>query len=140
MRLEKTTYELGEPVNVTLTITNISNETTLLYFTVPCKTNFVILNKSSETIYDYFRTHGWAETTYDLVLDSGESLTQTLTWNQLEVDDFPPFDSRQVRLGTYYIIGQIGPPLSYVGPAEEPVPGHVGFLTIETSKVEIKII
>jgi hypothetical protein len=138
MKLEKTTYKLGEPVNVTLTITNISNETTLLYFTIPCKTNFVILNKSSETIFEYY-WRIWPTTTAEVILDSGESLTQTLTWNQLEIDDFPSFHSRQVQPGTYYIIGQIGPPLTYVGPPEEFDPEH-GCPTIETSKVEINII
>jgi len=140
MILEKTTYRLGEPVNITLTITNISNETTLLYLTYPCKTNFMVFDKSSEPIFEYFRSRIWPAATCEVVLDSGESLTQTLTWNQLEIDNFPPFDSRQVQPGTYYVVGQIGPCLSYVGPPEEFDPIRVGCPKIETSKIEIEII
>jgi len=141
MGLNKTTYGLGESISINLTVVNISNETVLLGFTVPCKTNFVVCNKSSQTIFDYFSSVGWADTGVDMILDSGEALSQTLTWNQLEIDNFPPFASRQVQPGTYYIKGQIGPCLHYVGSPEDYDPLEcTGFIKIETPKIQIEII
>jgi len=141
MRLDKTTYRLGEPVNITLIVMNISNETVLLGFSAPCKTNFVVCNKSSQTIFDYFLSVGWADTGVDVVLDPGEALSQTLTWDQLEIDNLPPFASRQVQLGTYYIKGQVGPLLFYVGSPEEYNPlEYANFIKIETPEVKMEII
>lgn len=140
-RLDKTSYRLGELVNITLTVTNISNETVLLCFSVLCKISFVVLNISSQTIFDYFTSHVWPDSGGEVLLDSGELLSQTLTWDQLEIDNFPPFASRQVQLGTYYIKGQIGPYLRYVGPPDEYNPlEHIYPIKIETPKIEIEII
>ena len=141
IRLNKTSYGLGESISINLTVENISNETVLLGFTVPCKTNFVVCNKSSQTIFDYFSSVGWADTGVEVVLDPGESLRQTLTWEQMEIDNFPPFASRQVQPGTYYIKGQIGPCLHYVGSPEDYDPLEcTDFIKIETLKIEIEII
>jgi hypothetical protein len=141
MRLDKTSYRLGEPVNITLAVTNISNETVLLGFSVFCKTNFVVCNKSYQTILNYFSSVGWLDIGGEVVLDSGESLSQTLTWDQLEIDNFPPFASRHVQPGIYYIKGQIGPCLHYVGSLEEYDPLKcTDFIKIETQKIEIEII
>jgi len=141
MRLDKTSYRLGEPANITLAVTNISNETVLLGFSVLCKTSFVVCNKSSQTIFNYFSSVCWPDSGGEVVLDSGESLSQTLTWDQLEIDNFPPFASRQVQPGTYYIIGQTGPLLRYVGPREEYDPLEcIDLIKIETPKVKIEII
>lgn len=141
MRLNKTIYVLGEPVKITLTVTNISNETVLLSFCSPCKTNFVVYNKASQTIFDYFTTRIWADISSGLLLDSGESLSQTLTWNQLEIDNFPPFASRHAQSGIYYVKGQIGPCLHYVGsPEEYDSLKCIGSIKIEIPRVEIEII
>ncbi len=140
MRLEKTTYRLGEPVNITLTVTNVGNETVLLGFSVFCKTNFVVCNKSYQTIFDYFTSVGWLGIGGEVVLDPRESLSQTLTWDQLEIDNFPPFAFRHVQPGIYYIKGQIGPCLHYVGSPEEYDPLKcTDFIKIETPKIEIEI-
>jgi len=141
MRLNKTIYVMGEAVKVILTVTNIGNETVLLSFCSPCKTNFVVYNKASQTIFNYFTSCMWADICSSLLLDSRESFSQTLIWDQLEIDNFPPFASRQVQPGTYYIKGQIGPCLHYVGPPEECNPLEcTGFIKIETPMVEIEVI
>ena len=140
MRLGNTTYKLGELVKITLTITNIGNETVLLGFCTPCKTNFVVSNKLSQTIYNYYSSCGWLTFPSEITLDSGESFGQTLKWKQLEKDKFPPFASRQVQPGTYYIKGQMGPHLRYVGPAEEYDPLRGGtIINVETQKIQTEI-
>jgi len=139
MKLNKTSYRLGESVTITLTVTNLSNETVLLGFCVLCKTNFVVCDKSSQIIFSYYSSRGWPESGGEVILDSRESFSQALIWSQLEIDKFSPYASRQVQPGNYYIKGQVGPDLIYVGSPDEFNPREASLIKIETSEIEIEI-
>jgi len=137
--LDKSTFRLGEKINVTVTITNISNETIMLSYSSPPKTDFAAFNSLSQTIFIYSQTHGFMGMLVSIVLEPLESYSQTLEWDQLEVDNFPPFASRQVQSGTYYITGRTGPGLYYLGSKDEYQDEFEKRITVETPKIEIQI-
>ena len=101
MTLEKVVYSLGEPINVTLTLTNISNQTATFglgglfpfYFEVYNSTNgFVYSSIPSGIIFIY-------PPISNVTLPAGESLSENLSWQPKAVP---------ALLGTYYIDGQVG--------------------------------
>lgn len=141
MRLDKNTFRLGEEVNVTVIITNISNETIALGYHRPLKTDIAVYNSSSDRIFLYSRTVVTATEGVVLFLEPSESYSRTIKWNQLQVDDVPPFATRQVQLGIYYITGRTGPVLYYLGPKDEwREEESQGIITVETPQIEIQIL
>jgi hypothetical protein len=138
VRLDKNVFKLGETVNVTVTITNINNETIELCTEI-LKADFAVYNSSSQIIYIFSRTLvtiGWGDY---LFLEPFESYSRTFKWDQLEIDAFSPFASRQVQPGTYYIVGRIGE-IWYIGPKGGVPPEFKGYITVETPKIEIQIL
>lgn len=116
MTLEKTEYSLGEPITITLSITNICNQTK--NFELGPSGNdfdFHVYNDTNSDVYWYSsRWLGAMIPQYIAfeALNPGESLNQTLVWEQtlshrLDSEAVP------VSLGTYYIIGRVGPPYFY---------------------------
>ncbi len=126
MALQKTKYSLGESISITLTITNISNQT--IRFGLGPDVNdfdFHVYNDTNNDIYCYSdRWIGAAIPQYVVLetLNSGESLDWTFVWQQTIV--FP----ETVSPGTYYVVGRIGPPFFY----EENS-------TMETTPIQITI-
>ena len=144
MRLNKTAYKLGEPVNINVTVTNISNETIVLGYTMPPELDFWVYNESSQVIYKYHQVYAWGLAIVDVILNPGESFHQypwypPLVWDQVEVK-FSPYSHIQVPPGTYYITGRTGPRLGYLGPLDQYNRGHYsGRIDIETPKIQIEI-
>jgi len=134
VRLDKNTFRLGENVNVTVTITNISNETILLAYSLPPKIDFAVYNSSSDIIFSYSRSGGWAMVEVRLILEPSESNSQMWEWNQVQANYY--FESKQVQPGIYYIAGLTVP--YYLGPKDE-YRGDYVWLKVETSKVKIEI-
>jgi len=113
MTLQKTNYSLGEPINILLTIANISNQT--VSFGLGPDVNqfdFHVYNDTNSNIYWY--TSIWLGGAIPMfivleTLNPGESLNSSLVWQQtfshsLDSEGIP------VSPGTYYIVGRIGPP------------------------------
>lgn len=141
LRLNKTTYKLGEPVNMIVNITNISNETIVLGFTSPPAVDFWVYNESSAVVYKYYLAYGWHTGGVDVVLNPEESFSlppSWIAWDQVEIEK-PPRTHRQVQPGTYYIAGRTGPGLGYLGPLGQYRPGHYQKISIETPKIRIRI-
>lgn len=111
LMLQKTEFSLGEPVNVTLTVANISNQT-VQFYDFPSFWDFLVYNDTDNGLYQWlFSGHGFpmSGTTYSL--DPGIGLTnEVLVWPQMcnrtetqyGVPDSP------VSPGTYYIVGRYG--------------------------------
>ncbi|MGA2308966.1 MAG: hypothetical protein ABSG57_05395 [Candidatus Bathyarchaeia archaeon] len=102
MTLEKTNYTRGEPVNITLTLTNISNQTASVFFDEEGGGfDFQVYNSTNSTIYPSLNP-GPLEMSIPLgiyeTLDAKQSWTTYLSWGQGGVS----------VSGTYYIVGQIG--------------------------------
>lgn len=141
MGLNQTMYKLGDLVNITLTVTNISNETILLSYWQPPKVDFAVCDISHQIIYVHSQNLVVPHILVGEILNSGESFSQTFEWRQLEMDFSPPYESRQVQPGAYYIKGRTGPFLYYVGPLEESDPSeHHDTIEVETPTIKIGII
>lgn len=134
MSLDNVTYIVGEPVNVSLMLTNIGNETITITFNSPLHFDFKILNKFNETIYILSYNVGVIAVLSSITLKTGESFSRTFIWNQEKHPTTPPFTPiQQVEPGTYYVVGQTGH-LIKVEPPVIQVP-----TIIETPKIQIEI-
>jgi hypothetical protein len=116
MTLEKTEYSLGEPVAVTLTITNISNQTRSFGLGPDVNDfDFHVYNDTDSNIYWYSsRWIGGGIPMFVVLetLNSSETLNSTLVWQQTFSHGLGS-EGSPVSPGTYYIVGTIGPPFFY---------------------------
>ena len=130
LTLEKTEYSLGEPINITLTITNVSNQTTTIGLSAYNDFDFQVYNGTHSVIYQYSdRWIGVAvpQIVIDETLEAGESLSENLVWNQTYPIPTGGSEGVPVSAGTYYIVGLIGSVLSRTNS------------TIETTPIQITI-
>jgi Intracellular proteinase inhibitor len=107
MALDKTIYNLGEPVNLTLTITNISNQT--INFThTGYDFDFQVTNDTNNQVYKWSNFQAFPDIVSITPLQAGKSFSANFTWLQtcnfnVSVENYP------VSPGTYNIFGQTGP-------------------------------
>lgn len=111
MTLEKTVYSLGEPVNITLILTNISNQTTSFGLGYSNDFDFQVYNGTNNTLYKW--SNRWLAVAHPYVilgetLNPGESLCEYVSWQQTCYNTGLS-EGAPVLPGTYYIVGQIGP-------------------------------
>jgi hypothetical protein len=110
LTLQKTEYSLGEPVNVTLTVTNISN-LTVGFEEFPSWWSFLVYNGTNNGLYVWPRDSGQGVPFYGTTvsLDPGIGFTdEAMVWPQMcnsTVDRYGVAVS-SVSPGTYYIVGQ----------------------------------
>ncbi|MGD0644202.1 MAG: BsuPI-related putative proteinase inhibitor [Candidatus Bathyarchaeia archaeon] len=107
MTLGKTVYSLSEPVNLTLTITNISNQT--INFThTGLDFDFQVYNGTNNLVYQWSNLKAIAQFITIIPLSAGESRSTNFTW--LQTCSFnASVEGDQVSPGTYNIIGLSGP-------------------------------
>jgi hypothetical protein len=107
MTLDKTLYSLGEPVNLTLSITNISNQT--INFThTGLDFDFQVYNDTNNVVYQWSNFQAIAQFIAIVPLPAGESMSANFTW--LQTCNFnAQVEGDSVSPGTYYIVGQTGP-------------------------------
>jgi hypothetical protein len=107
MTLDKTSYSLGEPVNLTLTITNISNQTINFEHT-GLDFDFQVYNGTNNVVYQWSNFRAIAQFIAIVPLSAGESFSANFTW--LQTCNFnAQVEGDPVSPGTYYIVGQTGP-------------------------------
>jgi len=132
MTLQKTNYSLGEPVNMTFTITNISNQTILLSQYAAYQFGFIVYNDTNNNLYQTslnFPLYPNNPGGLDIIpfsLNAEESFTETLVWGQT-CNNTIYSEGVPVSPGTYYIVGQTG----YIF--------NMNGLTIETTPIQIVI-
>lgn len=107
LTLDKTKFNLGEPINLTVTITNISNQTlnythTGLYF------DFQVYNDTNNLVYQWSNFRGIAQFITIEPLPAGENMSQNFTWQQT-CNFNASVQEDQVSAGTYNIVGLTGP-------------------------------
>jgi hypothetical protein len=121
MALEKTKYTRGEPINITLILTNISKRTTSVEVDLESYFDFQVYNGTNSTIYssryppDVVAHLPLAE---NATLNAGQSMSEDLSWHQEGVSVLPAI---------YYIVGLIGPIY------------YKTSITIETTPIQITI-
>jgi hypothetical protein len=105
--IDKTTYNVGEPVNITLTITNISKQT--INFThTGLDFDFQVSNDTNNIVYQWSKFKFIPQFMAIEALHAGYSISSNLTWPQIcnfntQVQD------NAASPGTYNIIGETGP-------------------------------
>jgi hypothetical protein len=102
--VEKTVYSVGEPVNVTLSITNVSKQT--VDFTHSgMDFDFVVTNDTDNAVYQW--SIGRAFPMFAMIepLQPGENVTATYTWPQI-CNTNQSTAGTLVSPGTYYIVGK----------------------------------
>jgi hypothetical protein len=112
LMLQKTEFSLGEPVNITLTVTNISNQT-VKFYDFSSYWDFLVYNGTDNCLYEWLasgRVFPFSGTTY--TLDPGIGVTnEVMVWpqtcNSTVIENGVP--ASPVSPGTYYIIGEYGP-------------------------------
>jgi hypothetical protein len=102
MTVEKTDYYVGEPINVTLTVTNISNQT--ITFEYWAKTFDLLVHNDTGYIYQWSKFGAHPFVIVDLSLDPGENITRVLTWPQT-CNDTAMSQGSPVSPRAYYIYG-----------------------------------
>lgn len=107
MRLEKTEYILSEPINITFTLTNISNQTINLY--VGAWTfDFQVFNDTNNVIFQYSTSQIFPLWMMNVQIAPGKNLTDVSVWQQV-CNQTAFSEGVPVSPGTYYIVGQIRP-------------------------------
>jgi hypothetical protein len=129
MALQKTNYGLGEPISITLTLTNISNQTISFWLDFSFSYfEFKVYNGTNSILYSSLNNGGiQLPLAVVYTLNAEESLSANLVWNQTYNNNgFSP-EGIPVLPGTYYIVGQVGP--IYYGTNS----------TIETTPIQVTI-
>jgi cytoskeletal protein RodZ len=105
--VDKSTYSTAEPVNVTLSITNISNQTAEFENT-GLNFDFTVADSNGNIVYQY--SIGRAIPQY-IALESlapGQNVTATYSWSQI-TNTNASTSGTLVSPGTYYIVGKSNP-------------------------------
>jgi len=109
--LKKSTYDLGEPVNVTWILTNIGEENVTLYNSRDDPLDFVLRDENFLHVFRYRSYYVVAMVLYPFApIMPGDNLTIIGVWEQIFDQGFvetePGFwRPRQVPPGTYYLTG-----------------------------------
>jgi hypothetical protein len=106
--IPKTVYNLGEPVNATYILTNISNKTVNFYLLAQ-SFDLLVYNASNSLIYQYTNSGiAFPLVASYITLNPGESTdNRTVTWSQdIVMQILTPWQHNvQVPSGTYYLVG-----------------------------------
>ncbi len=107
LTLERTEYSLGEPINVTLTITNISNHT-VGFSLAPSWWDFLVYNDTSNGLYQWQSGQNFPMLIRDVPLDSGIGLVnEVMVWPQTcNKTTSYGVPTSPVSAGTYYVVGR----------------------------------
>ncbi|MGD0450053.1 MAG: BsuPI-related putative proteinase inhibitor [Candidatus Bathyarchaeia archaeon] len=107
MTIDKESYSLGEPVNLTLTITNISNQTISFEHT-GLDFDFQVFNDTNNLVYQWSNFKAIAQFIAIVPLPVGENMSTNFTW--LQTCNFnASVQGDPVSPGIYNIIGKTGP-------------------------------
>ncbi|NIO38526.1 hypothetical protein GTO27_12640 [Candidatus Bathyarchaeota archaeon] len=106
--LEKTTYKLGEPVNVTWTLTNIGEENVTLYSSRDLS-GFLVRDENFIHVYRQ-GNRVWLVIHPSPPIATGENWTSTEVWRQVYDDQILKLQNayyvlKKVPPGTYYVSG-----------------------------------
>jgi len=102
--VDKTVYSLGEQVNVTLTIANISNQT-VAFTRTGLDFDFTVTDSAGNLVYQYSIGRAVPQFIAIEQFTPGENETATYVWPQTQ-NSTPATSGIQVPAGTYFIVGK----------------------------------
>jgi hypothetical protein len=105
--VEKTVYSVGEPVNITLSVTNISKQTVDFTHT-GMDFDFVVTNGTDNVVYQWSTGRAFPMFVMIEPLQPAENVTATYTWPQT-CNANTSTAGTLVSPGTYYIVGKSNP-------------------------------
>ena len=106
MLLNKTTYALGEPVKMTLTLTNVGDKSVTIHHGWGVPLNYLVLNLTCSQIYNPQWVTLVPMVRVETTLEPNMSIEKSFTWKQVSVDyPLTDFQEHPVGTGTYYIVG-----------------------------------
>ncbi|MDH5461244.1 MAG: hypothetical protein OEX09_03340 [Candidatus Bathyarchaeota archaeon] len=133
--LDKMTYKLGEPVNVTLTIKNISNRTVFLAGSSTPVLEFVVYNQYGQKILLPSPISCPVVVSYPI--EPGETLHRAFTWKQQKrIASYLSAVYGQVDVGIYFILVRTTPWAAIL--YDEA--GEIRRIQIETPQVYIEVV
>jgi len=108
--LEKTTYKLGEPVNVTWILTNISDENVTLYNSIDWVFDFIIRDKDFNHVFQWSCDYGVLLVVLPFPpIAPGDNMTFTGKWRQTydgsNIYPYYGLGGKNVPSGIYYVFG-----------------------------------
>jgi hypothetical protein len=105
VQVEKTMYSPGEPVNITFTLTNISNQT-INFPMAAWAFDFEVFDDMNHSVFQYSASQIFPQVIWNVFINPGENLTAFLVWPQMR--NTTAFNAGvPVSPGTYYIVGLI---------------------------------
>jgi len=129
MAVEKTDYVLGESVNVTLTVTNISNQT--IDFAYAAWTFDFLVYNDTGSVYQWSSCRIFPQFIINWPLKPGDNITNVLAWPQT-CNLAERSQGIQVSPGTFYILGEIPTYGLQAGPVEVNVDQPVSLAPLKT--------
>ena len=83
VHLEKIEYNLGEPVNITLTLTDISNKTLHLWLRSDIAWDYQVFNSTNSLMFDYLSdVFTFGSIGFPVNITAGQSITVPFVWPQ----------------------------------------------------------
>jgi len=123
LTLDKTTYRLGEPVNITLSLTNISDENVKIGLAAggdpKSQFDFLIYDGSNDLIYRYSAHRGYYAGGPLVSLAPSQSFTASHLWEQNDDDGGAVAEGKYFVVGRTYQIFYLDQPLSLETPRLE---------------------
>jgi hypothetical protein len=104
MSLQKATFNIGEPINITFTVTNIGSQT-ISYTHLAPEFDFIVSNSSNSKLYQWSLYQMFPMITWVTPLDPGHNVNSTLTWPQTCNQTVYNNEGTPVSPGQYSIIG-----------------------------------
>lgn len=108
LKMERTSYRLGEPIKVQLSITNITSKPLPLKFQKNLEFDLTVRKEVDllfaqvpKTIWKLSESQMVYADPHDVIVDPGKTLSFTGTWDQKDRD------GKAVRPGAYQIIGNL---------------------------------
>jgi hypothetical protein len=124
IQTDKTSYKLGEPVKISLSVTNPSEQEMIIRFNSGQYYDFWV-QKDGKEVWRWSRGKAFIQAFTSITLKAGETKTFSDTWKQLTND------GEQTAPGAYAVFGQ----LTTVPPRPQPISAQI---TIGTARAAVE--
>lgn len=105
---DRATYTLGDTVLVTITLTNVGNDTWTLGIPNPCSVVFLAYDSDGELVFNSTTYYGCIQVWWDLTLGPGESVVVAgYRWSLIRNNETPVPAPATYRLVPMFVLGRL---------------------------------